>query len=48
LSLINTNQSTTSLYLNDIDMTPVIDQDVIYICNYSGTFFAININTGSI
>ncbi|MEQ9115837.1 MAG: PQQ-binding-like beta-propeller repeat protein [Rickettsiales bacterium] len=48
LSLIKTNQNATSFYLNDIDMTPIIDNGTIYVCNYSGTFFAISVNDGSI
>jgi outer membrane protein assembly factor BamB len=48
INLIKNTQNSTTLYLNDIDMTPIINDDTIFVANYAGTFFAIDINTGNI
>ncbi len=48
LNLIKNVNNNTMLYLNDIDMTPVINQNTIYLSNYTGVMFAIDITTGHI
>jgi outer membrane protein assembly factor BamB len=48
LSLIKSTDNSTMLYLNDIDMTPIINQDILYVSNYAGTMFAVNVSTGQI
>jgi outer membrane protein assembly factor BamB len=48
ISLIKSNSNSTMLYLNDIDMTPIVNQGTIYVSNYAGTMFAIDASTGQI
>ena len=48
VSLIKNTNNNTMVYLNDIDMTPIIDHGVIYLSNYAGVMFAINANNGQV
>ena len=48
LSLIKSTGNSTMLYLNDIDMTPIINQGILYVSNYAGTMFAVEVSTGQI
>ncbi len=47
-SLVNNQQNSTSLYMNDIDMTPLVADDTIYVGNYMGTLFAIDGNNARV
>jgi outer membrane protein assembly factor BamB len=40
------SSGTKQAYLNDIDMTPVIVNKTVYVSNYSGNLFAINLASG--
>lgn len=46
INLIKSNNNNTMLYLNDIDMTPVVRNGVIYVSNYAGSMFAIRAVNG--
>jgi outer membrane protein assembly factor BamB len=46
LNLIKNTNNSTMLYLNDIDMTPIINNGTVYISNYAGTMFAIELTSG--
>lgn len=48
ISLIKSQQNASTLYLNDIDMTPLISDGIIYIGNYTGALFALDLNNGAI
>jgi outer membrane protein assembly factor BamB len=48
INLIKTQSNATSFYLNDIDTTPMVDDGVVYIGTYNGTFFAVDLETGAI
>lgn len=48
VSLIKSQQNSTSLYLNDIDTSPVISDGIVYVANYTGALFAIDLSTGQI
>lgn len=47
-NLIKSSNNNTMLYLNDIDMTPIIKNGVVYISNYAGVMFSINAKTGEV
>lgn len=48
ISLIKDFNNSTMLYLNDLDMTPIVKNGVVYISNYAGTMFAIALSTGEL